>query len=70
MSGTRIRSVEAVRSGGFAAIRRRRRTEGDALSPDQAAMMWTLLRKPPAPAAGADRFTYRLTVVTEDGAEH
>jgi hypothetical protein len=67
--------VEVERSGGFAGIVTRRRADSTDLPPDQAgelrelvggvdlaALEQRLAAAPPAPAGGADRFQYDVTV--------
>ena len=65
-----IAEVEVVRSGGFAAVRRRKRTEGDALGAAERQALAELVRGgTPPPAPGADRFTYSVILRLKDGAE-
>ena len=67
-----IAAVEVLRSGGFAGIRRARRTEGAALTAAQRRALDALMQQGVAPAAagGADRFSFAFVIHGEDGTEH
>ena len=60
------------RQGGFAGVPAEGVREDSDLSPEQRTAIQSLLNKPPtpsAPAPGADRFSYQVTV-EHDGATH
>jgi hypothetical protein len=65
----RLASLTIVRSGGVAGVTRRRSVEAASLSPAQQKALAALAAAPPAaPARGADRFSFALTLAYESGA--
>jgi hypothetical protein len=63
-----VAGLSVLRSGGVGGLLRRRTVDVASLTPDQAQALAALAEAPPAkPAAGADRFSFALTITYADG---